>query len=236
VTIGASQRRVQVTDGVEVVSVDANNRMEVVEPSAAAIKSAVEKMDDPVSGSEMLIAGGATQANDVKVTLDGEVAKTEGNVAHDTADSGGPVKQGAKAVAHGSSPTAVAAGDRTDLYANRHGVPFVIGGHPNVQRAEGIRITAGTDTIATPAGGKRFVVTAVSAYSANGGLNNIGVELKIGSLRIVKHPRIAPGSGFVEGSGAGILCIGAVDAAIELVTTVHDGTIYAYVSYYEIET
>lgn len=34
--------------------------------------TALQKIDDPVSGSEMLIAGGATQTNDVKVTLDGE--------------------------------------------------------------------------------------------------------------------------------------------------------------------
>jgi len=38
----------------------------------ANIKTAVEKIDDPVSGSEMLIAGGATQTNDLKVTLDTE--------------------------------------------------------------------------------------------------------------------------------------------------------------------
>ncbi|MEA3226723.1 MAG: hypothetical protein U9Q07_12305 [Planctomycetota bacterium] len=41
----------------------------------ADIKTAVETIDNPVSGSEMLIAGGATQANDVKVTLDSETVE-----------------------------------------------------------------------------------------------------------------------------------------------------------------
>ncbi len=55
-----------------------------------------------------------------------------GDVAHDGVDSGNPVLQGRRAIAHGSNPTAVAAADRTVLYANRAGVPFMIGGHPNV--------------------------------------------------------------------------------------------------------
>ena len=37
---------------------------------------------------------------------------TQGNIAHDAVDSGNPIKVGAKAVAHGSNPTAVAAADR----------------------------------------------------------------------------------------------------------------------------
>lgn len=44
----------------------------------AAIQTAVEVIDNPVSGNEMLIAGGATQANDVKVTLDGESVAVTG--------------------------------------------------------------------------------------------------------------------------------------------------------------
>ena len=40
--------------------------------NTGAIKTAVETIDNPVSGNEMLIAGGATQTNDMKVTLDSE--------------------------------------------------------------------------------------------------------------------------------------------------------------------
>lgn len=53
----------------------------------AAIKTAVEIIDNPVSGSEMLIAGGATQTNDLKVTLDGEVVPVSDNGGSLTVDA-----------------------------------------------------------------------------------------------------------------------------------------------------
>lgn len=43
-----------------------------IDSDTDAIKTAVETIDNAISGSEILIAGGATQTNDVKVTLDGE--------------------------------------------------------------------------------------------------------------------------------------------------------------------
>jgi len=63
-----------------------------------------------------------------------------GDVAHDGVDSGNPVKTGAVAIAHGTNPTAVAAADRTNLYANRAGIPFVMGGHPNIITLEAVYI------------------------------------------------------------------------------------------------
>lgn len=53
----------------------------ITETNSTAIKTAVETIDNAVSGNEILIAGGATQATDVKVTLDGEsVAISSGSV------------------------------------------------------------------------------------------------------------------------------------------------------------
>lgn len=43
----------------------------------AAIKTAVQVIDNAISGNEILIAGGATQTNDVKVTLDSEVVTVD---------------------------------------------------------------------------------------------------------------------------------------------------------------
>ena len=43
-----------------------------IDADTGAIKTAVELIDNAISGSEMLIAGGATQTNDIKVTLDSE--------------------------------------------------------------------------------------------------------------------------------------------------------------------
>ncbi len=59
------------TAGLEVLQVTAAD-LNMTEASASAIKTAVEKIDDAISGSEILIAGGATQTNDVKVSLDSE--------------------------------------------------------------------------------------------------------------------------------------------------------------------
>lgn len=77
-----------------------------------------------VSGNPVLVAGSdGTNARTVKVTADGTViADVEGNVAHDTADSGNPVKIGAKAENSLAGITLVADGDRTDTYADLDGV------------------------------------------------------------------------------------------------------------------
>ncbi|HUT14518.1 MAG TPA: hypothetical protein VMY42_28790, partial [Thermoguttaceae bacterium] len=52
----------------------------------ADIKTAVQLIDNPVSGNEMLIAGGATQTNDVKVTLDSETVALAANSGVDIGD------------------------------------------------------------------------------------------------------------------------------------------------------
>lgn len=52
----------------------------------------------------------------------GLAVKPSGNVAHDAADSGNPLKLGAKAVNSLDDATMVASADRTDLYADIDGV------------------------------------------------------------------------------------------------------------------
>src|SRR5574343_1712844 len=93
-------------------------------------------------GSKTVVAlpGDATNGLLVNLGANNDVV-LGGDVAHDTADSGNPVKIGAKAIAHGTNPTAVAAADRPDLYANRAGVLFTIGGHPNVVTLKHTTIT-----------------------------------------------------------------------------------------------
>jgi hypothetical protein len=43
---------------------------------------------------------------------------------------------GAAVVAHGANPDAADAGDGAALLANRHRIPFTLGGHPNIVSAE----------------------------------------------------------------------------------------------------
>jgi hypothetical protein len=195
------------------------------------------------------------------ITVDGTVTVTdglnvEGDVAHDSIDSGNPLKVGAKAIAHGTNPTAVAAADRTDLYANRAGVLFTIGGHPNIiTRAVYISDATGaqTDTsiVGTIAAGTKVAVTsvAVTVDSATTAAGGVAVKLGFGATTIpadsatgangilLDHKGIAAGSGVVIGNGSGLLGIGADGEELRL--TCEDpvgGGLSVTISYYTIES
>lgn len=141
---------------------------------------------------------------------------TGSSVAHDAADSGNPHKIGAKAIAHGANPTAVAAGDRTDLYANRAGILFTIGGHPNTLTVEAAYTGAQTDTsIITVSAGTKIVLTGIDFTCDNANTVDVGVRVGFGATNtpttagvVLSHPGVAPGSGISKGNGGGILGIG----------------------------
>jgi hypothetical protein len=172
-------------------------------------------------------------------------ATVVGSVAHDGVDSGNPQKIGARAIAHGTNPTAVAAADRTDLYANRAGVQFVIGGHPNIVTIEAAYTAAQTDTaIVTIAGGLKIVVTSIAATCDNANTVDVGIRVGFGTANtptttgvVLTHPGIAPGSGVVLGNGAGMLGVGAdgedLRVTCEVPTT---GSIRVLVTYFTIES
>jgi hypothetical protein len=180
----------------------------------------------------------------------------QGNIAHDSADAGNPLKIGAKAIAHGTNPTGVTANDRTDLYANRAGVLFTIGGHPNIiTRTVYISDATGAQTdasiVGTIAAGTKVAVTSVavtvdSATTATGG---VAVKLGFGATTIpadsstgangilLDHKGIAAGSGMVLGNGSGLLGIGADGEELRL--TCEDpvgGGLSVTFSYYTIES
>jgi hypothetical protein len=167
-----------------------------------------------------------------------------GNVAHDSPDSGNPQKIGYKAVAH-TSITAVTAGDRVDAVANRHGIPWVIGGHPNIFTARSNFTAAQTDTaVVTVGAGSRIVVTRCSALCDKA--NSVDVAARVGfgaastptgTGTVLSHPGIAAGSGVVEGSGAGMLGIGADGEDLRITCEVPTGgSIDLVYSYYLIES
>lgn len=148
-------------------------------------------------------------------------ASVSGDVAHDTADAGEPVKLGHKAIDLGANPTDVAANDRTNWYAMRNGVPFVIGGAPFV-KSQNLQVTdadgAQTDTaIITVAANNAIMVTAIEVTADNANTGDVSVRIGFGTANtpaadadkvILFHPGIAPGSGVVKGSGAGIIGAG----------------------------
>lgn len=172
-------------------------------------------------------------------------ALVTGLVAHDAVDAGNPQKIGMRAIAHGSNPTAVAAADRTDWLANRHGVPWVIGGHPNIVTVRANYTAAQTDTaIVTVSAGTKIVVTRCSVTADNANTVDVAARVGFGTANtptttgvILSHPGIAKGSGVVEGSGAGILGVGADNEDLRITSEVPTtGSIDVVVSYYTIES
>lgn len=173
--------------------------------------------------------------------------KTLAGVAHDAVDSGNPLKVGLKAIAHGTNPTAVAALDRTDWYANRAGVPFMIGGHPNAVTIRANYTAAQTDTaIVTVSGGTKIVVTRVTVTADNANTVDVAVVIGFGATNtptttsvVAAHPGIKAGAGggFTIGDGSGILGVGGDGEDLRITSEVPtSGSIDVNVTYYTIES
>ncbi len=140
-----------------------------------------------------------------------------GGTPHDSVDSGNPQKMGGKAVAFGSTPTEVAASDRTDYYAIRAGIPFVIGGHMNAVTLEYATTGAQTDTaIITISTGSKIVVTQIQAITDNANTAFPQMRVGFGTANtptttgvVLTHPGLPAGGGVSRGDGSGILGVGA---------------------------
>ena len=145
----------------------------------------------------------------------------------------------------------MAAADVSDWYANRHGIPFVMGGHPNiltknlnVSDADGAQTD--TDILGAAAPGTKYVVTWLMVVVDED--TTAGTQCRIGfgttntpaldaAGVIMSHSGIAPGSGVMIGNGAGIIGVGADGA--ELRVTCADptgGNLDIVVGYYTIES
>lgn len=208
---------------------DGGNSITIDSTVLDAIQTAVQVMDDWDNGAS-----------------DG--ASVSGDVAHDTADAGEPVKIGGKAIDLGATPTAVSANDRTNGYFTRAGQQFVIGGHPNTV-TKNLNITdadgAQTDTaIITVSAGTAIVVTKASVMADGANTGDVAVRIGFGTANtpaadsagiILAHPGIKSGSGLVEGNGSGIIGIGASDEDLRI--TCEDpagGAIDVIITYYTI--
>lgn len=177
---------------------------------------------------------------------DGNGLDVQGGVAHDAVDAGAPVKVGQKAIAHGTNPTAVAASDRTDWLANRAGVPFVMGGHPNIITVRLQFTSAQTDVaIVTVSSGLKIVVTGFQVTLDNASTVFPSVRIGFGTANtptttgvIGAHGGVPAGGGFGRGDGSGILGVGAdgEDLRITTVGTATGNGVEVVVSYYTIES
>lgn len=218
------------------LEVDANGRLHVIEPSAsgaAASLAAIDDWDESDRAKVNLIVGqagvaagaGAVGATVQRVTLasddpavtalqviddwdnaasDG--ASVSGDVAHDAADAGEPVKIGAKATAGQSGATMVAAGDRTDLAADIDGVQIVRPVSLSDVLSEAISNTDGASTACSTFGaasGKKNVITCIHIFRDDAGTTPIRVDFRDGTGGSVIYRAVIPaGGGAVIGTGA----------------------------------
>lgn len=228
--------------------------------NATAVKVDGSASTQPVSGtvattqstSPWIVAGGGTAGSAASgvATIQGIASMTPvqvsqatasslnaqvvGNIAHDSADSGNPVKVGAKALSYGTNPTGVSNNDRTDVYANVAGIPFVLGGHPNVITRRDNYTSAQTDTaIVSVSGGTKIVMVActVAADAANTAKPAVRVGFGTASTptaggTYLSHPGVPAGGGIREaGAVAGadgedirITCAAPTGGSLDVVT------------------
>lgn len=173
-------------------------------------------------------------------------------VAHDGVDSGRPIKLGMRALAHGTNPTAVAAADRSDLFCNRAGVPWVIGGHPNIiTRSNKVLASDGAQTdaaLVTVGAGAKIVVTQISAVCDAANSVNVAVKIGFGTANVptpalagvaqmLLEGNYAAGAGQQKGDGSGMIGVGADNEDLRLTCgSPTGGALYVTYSYYTIES
>lgn len=179
-------------------------------------------------------------------------AFAQGDVAHDVGNAGNPVQMGGHAVAGGATPTPVAAADRVRWIFNQHGIPWVMGGHPNlITREFDFGAVAQTDlnlAAAVVAGDERIYVTRFEALCDNA--NTVAVAVRAGfgtanvptasatgvSGMIASHPGIAAGSGIICGAGAGIIAVGGLGEEPRLTSgAATSGNLHVVISYYLVD-
>jgi hypothetical protein len=225
-------------------------------------KVAVDKVNDGTNDLEFQIvkillgadnaidnlvdSGQQVAAASIPVVLASDVnVKTEGTVAHGASNSGNPTLQGLEAIAHGTNPTAVTAGQRTKAYANRAGIPFVVGGHPNVVTLEHTITGAQTDVaVISVSAGTKIVVTQAQLIADNANTAFPQVRVGFGAANtptttgdVLSHPGVPAGGGVSRGDGSGILGIGADGDDLRITNGAPTGgSMRLLVSYYTIES
>lgn len=196
--------------------------------------------------AQIVKLGIATNGDATPIPADASGLAAQGSVAHGASDAGNPIKVGHKTIAHGTNPTAVTAGQRSDWYANRAGVPFVMGGHPNIQTVRLQFTAAQTDTaIITIGSGLKIVVTSFQVTLDNASTVFPSVRIGFGTANtptttgvIGAHGGVPAGGGFGRGDGSGIIGVGA-DGEDLRITTVGAATgngVEVVVTYYTIES
>jgi hypothetical protein len=158
---------------------------------------------------------------------------------------------GALAVAHGATPDTADALDAGAVLANRHRIPFILGGHPNLQSSEYFTSGAITDDNILPAisAGTIYVITGitVSCSAANATTPSVRIGFGTSTLTaqgatnadavakiVLSHPGIQPGSGIIKGYGGGIVGIGGDGEELRITCTTPTTSLIVQVDWFTI--
>jgi len=172
-----------------------------------------------VDNAALSIAGGGVEASALRVTLasdstgllsvddnggsltvDGTITASNaaGDVAHDAADSGNPIKTGAKAVNFdGTAPgTAVAENDRVNHIADVYGRQFVETAHPNHWHVSADYASAQTNTTvkAAPGAGLKLYITDIVISNGATAGNITLLDGSGGSVVFELYPAVSGGA------------------------------------------
>lgn len=123
---------------------------------------------------------------------------TGGGVAHDNADSGNPIKIGAKAEATPSTATMVSDLDRTDLIADLDGALIVRTSTLGDLISESVSNTNGTSTAFTNFGATasaRNYITAIHVFRTDAGTTPIFVDFRDGTAGAILYSVVIPPNG-----------------------------------------
>jgi len=177
-------------------------------------------------------------------------------IADDAAFTVGTTKlsmSGNQALAHGANPDVADALDAVVGVSNRHRIPFMIGGHPNIVSAEYFTSGAATDDNILPAisPGTIYVITSISVTCSAANATSPSVRIGFGLTTvpaqgatnadavgkvILSHPGIPAGSGMVKGNGAGIVGIGGDGEELRITCSTPTTSMIVQVDYYTISS
>ena len=190
---------------------------------------------------------GLAAASTIQVGLAaGSTIGVAGDVAHDAADAGSPVKIGGKAAQFGVNPTAVGTSDRVDWLFSRIGIPFMLAGHP-FQRTIELQTTAvATDTAVVSAAGtsQRIGVLGVDFVCDEANLTAVGVRIGFSTATtptttgvILSHPGLVPGVGMSKGWNGALLGMGNWNESVRLTHEIPtSGACRTVLSYFTVQS
>lgn len=191
-----------------------------------------------MDGSVQINDGGGTigvDDNGGSLTIDGTVtaSNSSGDIAHDSADSGNPVKVGAKAYNFdGTEPgTAVAEADRANNISDLYGRLYVEMSHPRFWHVSADYATAQTNTSvkATPGAGLKLYITDIIISNGATAGNITLLDGSGGTVLFELYPAVNGGAAVQLRSPIALTANTALCITSTTVTT-HTVTICGYIA------